>query len=83
MEIMVQDERRLVEIWLSRAERDDEVLQRRLKPIYAAYKAKKYLVAVLCSGDKDLLDSTTGLLRYNQKVSAENDLKRMQNTPLP
>lgn len=78
MEITVRDDKKLVEIWLTKAERDDITLQIRLKPLYAAYKARKYLVVVLQSGERSLPDCSSGLLRHNQTVAAQRDLERMK-----
>ena len=46
MEMTVKDERKLVEIWLTNAEKSDPVLRADLQGIYDTYKKKKYLVAV-------------------------------------
>ena len=46
MEMIVKDERKLVEIWLTNAEKADPVLRAGLQGIYDTYKKKKYLVAV-------------------------------------
>ena len=46
MEMTVKDERKLVEIWLTNAEKSDPVLRAGLQGIYDTYKKKKYLVAV-------------------------------------
>ena len=42
----VRDDQKLVEIWLTNAEKIDPVLREGLKEIYAKYKTKKYMVAV-------------------------------------
>lgn len=63
MEILTDDKKKIVEIWLTRAERADA--QTRLKALYAAYKEQKYTVAVYESGEGDLLDCTRELLCYN------------------
>ena len=46
MEMNVRDEKQLVEIWLTNAEKKDLALREGLKDIYDKYKKKKYLVAV-------------------------------------
>ena len=46
MEMTVKDERKLVEIWLTNAEKSDPVLRAGLQSVYDTYKKKKYLVAV-------------------------------------
>ena len=50
MEMNVRDDQKLVEIWLTNAEKIDPVLREGLKEIYAKYKTKKYMVAVFESG---------------------------------
>ena len=67
MEINVNNEKKLVDIWLTRAERDDAELREKLKPLYAKYHAMKYLVTVFESGDEDLKESVVGLLKFNRK----------------
>jgi len=62
----VRDSEKIVEIWLTAAEKKDQQVQQLLQPVYANYKAQKYKVAVFCSGQKDLFDSTAGLLLHNR-----------------
>lgn len=71
MEMNVRDDRKLVEIWLTNAEKIDPVLRAGLKEIYAKYKARKYMVAVFESGKGDLYENTRDLLLYNRRRSAE------------
>ena len=52
MEINVMDDEKLVTIWLTRAEQADAELRERLKPLYAKYKAKKYMVAQFHSAQR-------------------------------
>ena len=54
MEIIRDDEKKLVQVWLTRQEAGDEALQNRLKPMYAQWKQQKYLVAVFHSGKEEL-----------------------------
>lgn len=67
MEINVRQEQRLIEIWLTNAEKTDAKLCDALKEIYAEYHKKKYLVAVYQSGKHDLYQNTLALLVYNKK----------------
>ena len=76
MEIHVRDDRGLVEIWLSNAEKKDPSLREGLKGIYDKYKKRKYLVAVFESGEGDLYQSTLELLSYNKKRCAEIEVNR-------
>ena len=71
MEMNVRDDKKIVEIWLTNAEKVDPILREGLKDVYAKYKAKKYLVAVFESGGDDLYENTRDLLLYNRRRSAE------------
>ena len=76
MEMIVKDERKLVEIWLTNAEKSDPVLRAGLQSVYDTYKKKKYLVAVFESGEKDLYQGTLDLLAYNKRRCAELEVQR-------
>ncbi len=71
MEINVRDESRIVEIWLTNAEKRNTQLREQLKPLYKEYKEKNYLVAVFESGERDLGDAASDLLCYNRKRIAQ------------
>lgn len=67
MQIQVDENMKLVSIWLTRAEAGDEALKESLKPIYAEYANKKYKIAVFESGEEnDLLGLTGALLKDNK-----------------
>ena len=76
MEMHIKDEKKMVEIWLTNAEKKDPQLREKLKDVYAKYKKKKYLVAVFESGEKDLYQGTLDLLAYNKRRCAELEMKR-------
>ncbi len=76
MEMNVRDDKQLVEIWLTNAEKNDPALQDGLKDIYDKYKKKKYLVAVFESGEKDLYQGVLDLLAYNKRRCAELEVQR-------
>ena len=76
MEMNVHDDKKLVEIWLTNAEKKDPVLRERLKDIYDKYKKKKYLVAVFESGEKELYPGVLDLLAYNKRRWAELEVRR-------
>ncbi len=78
MEFHVKDESKLVEIWLTNAEKGDLQLRERLKPLYRAYKQKGYLVAVFESGAQDLVELTSALLCDHRRraVRREVELER-------
>lgn len=74
MEINVWDDIKVVEIWLTREEKQNVTLREQLKPLYQKYKGKKYLVAVFESGSRDLWDETSALLCYNRKLIAQMEM---------
>ena len=76
MEINVRDSSKIVEVWLTREEKQDVKLRERLKPLYREYKAKKYLVAVFESGEQDLEELTGSLLGYNRKRTVQLEMER-------
>ena len=71
MELNVHDNIKIVEVWLTNAEKNNPAVQARLNDLYAKYKEKKYIVAVFHSGGGDLYQSTRDLLAYNKRKCAE------------
>lgn len=71
MEIIQDDAKKLVQVWLTRQEGEDSAVQERLQPMYAQWKQQKYMVAVFHSGQEDLKENTMALLAYNKRRSAE------------
>ena len=80
MEISVRDAQKIVEVWLTKAEKNDPAVAARLTPLYRAYQKQKYTVAVFQSGGADLLGCTRDLLRYNRKRIAELETLRERLT---
>ena len=78
MEIHVRDDSKIVEVWLTNREKRDDLLRKRLKPLYQKYSAEKYLVAVFESGERDLADAASDLLCYNRKRLAEREARRQR-----
>ena len=76
MEINVKQEKKRVNIWLTRAESADAELRELMKPLYKQYKAKKYLVAVFESGSESLENSIRELLLFNNVRLRELEDKR-------
>ena len=76
MEINVRDDRKIVDIWLTNEEQQDQAIKESLKPLYQQYEAKKYKVAVFLSGSRDLAEETGALLRYNKKRIVELEVRR-------
>ena len=75
MRMEIRDESKIVELWLTREEKDDLAFWESLKPIYQEYKEQKYLVAVFLSGEDDLYQQTRDLLLYNRRRQAEKEVQ--------
>ena len=70
MEFSVHNDKKLVMILLSNAEKNDPAVAESLKPVYQEYRKKKYKVAVFKSGTADLTGSTSALLVQNRNRMA-------------
>lgn len=75
MRMEIRDESKIVELWLTKEEKDDLAFRESLKPIYQKYKEQKYLVAVFLSGEEDLYQQTRDLLLYNRRRLAEKEVQ--------
>jgi hypothetical protein len=71
MEVNVRQDKKIVEVWLTRQEAQDSALQESLAPYFAMFKAQKYLVAVFKSGNGDLVSGTAELLRHNLRLQLQ------------
>ena len=71
----IREQSKIVELWLTREERDDSAFRESLKPIYRQYKDQNYLVAVFLSGEEDLYQQTRDLLLYNRRRLAEKEVQ--------
>ena len=76
MELNVRNDSKIVEIWLTKAEKQDAKLQRDLKVLYQGFKESGYLVATFLSGDQDLTDTTSDLICYNRKRIAQMEVEQ-------
>ena len=76
MEINIRDSSKIVEVWLTREEKQDINIRERLKPLYQECKTKKFLVAVFESGEQDLEELTGSLLAYNRKRAVQMEVER-------
>lgn len=80
LEIRIVDADRLVEVWLTKAEKANLTVQDYLQELYAHFGAKKYTVAVYSSGNGDLFQDTLALLRYNRRRIAEREVEAAKGT---
>ena len=81
LQIDVFDNQKIVAVWLTKVERDDERVREKLRELRSEYKAKKYTVAEYQSGDGDLHTSIYELLRYNKLRVAERETERAKAAP--
>jgi hypothetical protein len=79
MEMKVYEQRKMVEIWLTRAERKDAVLARKLGSQCRPFSDSGYTVVFFQSGEGDLYENTLDLLRFNRKRSAQRAAEGGQN----
>ena len=75
MQVEILEDKKLVCLWLTRAESAEAGLRERLKPLCEEYREKKYMVAVYRSGDQELREVTGALLRYNRNLLAEREVQ--------
>ena len=81
MRMEIREQNKIVELWLTREERDDSAFRESLKPIYQQYKDQNYLVAVFLSGEEDLYQQTRDLLLYNRRRLAEKEVQAANRLP--
>ena len=76
MRTQIDHKKKLVTVWLTNAEQEDEGRQSELRSLYREYKGKKYTVAVFRSGQEDLAALTSHLLCHNRICAAKEELQR-------
>ena len=78
MEIHVRENEKLIEVWLTRQEREDPERKRQLEETYRLGKEKRCLVAVFLSGQEELGELTSALLRHNRDKLARQEVQRQR-----
>ena len=78
MMIRVSDEKKLVEVWLTRSEHSNQAANEALRKLCKPYAEKKYTVVYFTSGQADLYDQTLELLRYNKRRSAQVEVEEQK-----
>ena len=73
MELSTHENEKIIEIYLTRAERQDPKLRAGLQEIYTQFRGTKYTVAVFESGEQELYRNTLDLLAWNKRRMAEKD----------
>ena len=80
MRIHMDEEKKIAEIWLTKAESSDPAVEARLKPFYKECKDHKYLAVVYRSGRESLLETTKDLLRHNRNLDVHPQPVRKSRT---
>lgn len=80
LQIDVLDDKKIVAVWLTRAEDANETVRARIDGLCREYKPRKYQVAVYKSGREDLHTSVLDLLAYNKRRAAELQVQREKST---
>ena len=76
MELNVRNDSKIVEIWLTREEKQDAQMQRKLKLVYRSFHETGYTVATFLSGEQALEEITSGLICYNRKRIAQLEVEQ-------
>ena len=80
MRIHMDEEKKIAEIWLTKAESDDPAVEAKLKPFYKECKDHRYLAVVYRSGRESLLETTKDLLRHNRNLDVHPQPVRKSRT---
>ena len=75
MRIYTDEKERLLAIWLSAEENDDEAVMAALHPVIVQYKSMKYQPVIYCSGTGDLQENTAALLRSARREMADKTVQ--------
>ena len=67
MRIYTDEKERLLAIWLSAEENDDEAVMEALHPVIVQYKSMKYQPVIYRSGDGNLKENTAALLCHTRR----------------
>ena len=67
MQMHIDEDKKLVCVWLNREEQETQAVGMQLQALFAAYKPRRYRVCVFYSGREDLQDALIELLCYNRK----------------
>ena len=67
MRIYTDEKERLLAIWLSAEESDDEAVMAALYPVIVQYKSMKYQPVIYRSGDGNLKENTAALLCHTRR----------------
>ncbi len=65
MEICIDEQDKIIEVWLTRSEANNMDIRNELQAKITECKRNKYLVCIYESGDRDLEDDIKALLNHN------------------
>lgn len=65
METVFDDKGNIIEVWLSKADSENDRIRNQLKSIIQLYGTKKHKVVVFYSGKDNLAEKTEALMRVN------------------
>lgn len=69
MEIVRRDNEKLIEVWLTNAEKNDPGIRESLKLLYKKYHLQQFTVAVFESGTESLYEGTKQLITQHINLS--------------
>ena len=78
MEICVRDNEKLIEVWLTKQEQEKPEIKEQMAEIYRQGKEKRFLVAVFLSGQEELGELTSALLRHNRDELARREVEQQE-----
>ncbi len=76
MIVNVLEAKRLVQVWLTNAERESQEILNSLKPMYQRNQAQGFMTVVYKSGKHDLQQDIRALLLYNKRKLAELEVQQ-------
>lgn len=81
LRIHMNQDLKVAEIWLSKAESDDPEIEKKLNPIYKKCKAHKYMAVLYRSGKESLFETTKDLIihNYNNCVNPQQIWKQFDS----
>ena len=83
MVLKEHEDMKIVEIWLTKQEQEDDDLHQQLQKLYQDYSRRKFKVAQYHSGTGPLYDATRDLLLFNRKRIAEMENRREKSLGNP
>ena len=83
MVLKEHEDMKIVEIWLTQAEQEDDALRDTLQKLYQDYSRRKFKIAQFHSGVGSLYDAPRDLLLFNRKRIAQMENRREKSLENP